>query len=161
MIMGQESAQSLVSESKKKRSQAEKVGRLRYILELEQRILSEIAQQRLTLRYMIKGLDIGGYLVFDEKVVCRDDVDKAILEELHNGGAEGVLPKILAQALKEYCLDRVQVLRRIQRMNKRLDQEIAREVAQKHGHKWALTEFVRDAWGITREELEEDVMKNE
>ena len=91
MIMGQESAQSLVSESKKKRSQAEKVGRLRYILELEQRILSEIAQQRLTLRYMIKGLDIGGYLVFDEsyveKVVCRDDVDKAILEELHNGGS--------------------------------------------------------------------------
>jgi len=156
-MMTQEPAQSLISEPKKRRSQAEKVGRLMYILELEHRILKEIAQLRTTLRYVIMGLDIGGYLVFDqpyiEKVCCLDDVDKAILNELHEAGAGGILPKDLASALKEYKLDRWQVLRRIQRMNKRLDEEIAQNVAEKQGHKWALTSFAREAWGSTKEEI--------
>jgi len=46
------------------------------------------------------------------------------------------------------------VLRRIQRMNKRLDQEIAQKVAEKQGHKWALTSFARGAWGQTKEEFD-------
>ena len=156
-MMAENGAQLVVSEPKKKRSQAEKVGRLMYILELEHRILDEIALLRTTLRYVIKGLDIGGYLVFDkpyiEKVCCPEDVDEAILNELHEAGAGGILPKDLASALKECELDRWQVLRRIQHMNKRLDEEIAQNVAEKQGHKWVLTAFARNAWGETKEEL--------
>jgi len=108
---------------------------------------------------MIQGLDIGGYLYFDqphiEKVCCRDDdVDKAILNELHCAGAAGILPEDLANALGGYQLDRWQVLRRIQRMNKRLEEEIAQGVAEKQGHRWALTSFAREAWGSTKEELQ-------
>jgi len=160
-----EAAQSLVSKPekpKKRRTRAEKVGRLKHIIDLENRILKEISQLRITQRYMIQGLDIGGYLVFDqpyiEKVCCLDDVDKAVLNELHEAGAGGILPKDLASALREkeyeYELNRWQVLRRIQRMNKRLNEEIAQNVAEKQGHEWALTSFAREAWGSTKEELQ-------
>jgi len=112
---------------------------------------------RITQRYMIQGLDIGGYVHLDqpfiEKVCCRDGVDKAILSELYGAGDAGILPKDLANALEEHGLDGWQVLRRIQRMNKRLDEEIAQKVAEKHGHKWALPAFARDAFGQTKEEI--------
>ena len=128
-----------------------------YILELEHRILKEIAQLRTGQRYIVKGLSIGGYLVFDkpyiEHTVCRDEVDQAILVELYHAGDGGVLPKDIAHALKAYESNRFQVLRRIQHMNKLLDEEIAQKVAEKHGHKWALTEFTREAYDKSKEEL--------
>jgi len=100
---------------------------------------------------------LSGYLHFDqpyvEKICCHDDVDKAILNELYGAGAAGILPRDLANALEEYKLDRWQVLRRIQRMNKRLDEEIAQKVAEKQGHKWALTSFAQEAWGSTKKNL--------
>lgn len=157
MVAALETARSSVFEPKKRRGQAEKVGRLKYIIDLEKQILEEFKVFRITQCYMIMGLDIGGYLQFDkpyiEKVCCRDDdIDKAVLNELYGAGAAGILPKDLAKALEEYRLDRWQVLRRIQRMNKRLYEEIAQKVAEKNGHKWALTSFARDTWGQTKEE---------
>jgi len=38
-------------------------------------------------------------------------------------------------------------------MNKLLDEEIAQKVAEKHGHKWALTEFTREAYDKLKQEL--------
>jgi len=38
-------------------------------------------------------------------------------------------------------------------MNKRLDMEIAQKVAEKHSHKWALTEFTREAYDKSKREL--------
>lgn len=67
----------------------------------------------------------------------------------------GILPKDIALNLKEYELDRWQVLHRIQCINRRLDEEIAKKVAEKRGHKWALTNFVYKAWKQTEGELEE------
>jgi len=67
---------------KKRRSQAEKVGRLKYIIELQHRILRQLSIMRTTQRYIIEGLDIGGYLQFDqpyiEKVCCKSEIDIAI-----------------------------------------------------------------------------------
>jgi len=40
-------------------------------------------------------------------------------------------------------------------MNKRLDEEIAKKVAEKRGHKWALTNLAYKAWKQTEAELEE------
>jgi len=114
---------------------------------------------RTTQRYIIEGLDIGGYLQFDqpyiEKVCCKSEVDIAILDELLRAGEGGILPKDIALNLKEYGLDRWQVLHRIQHMNKRLDEEIAKKVAEKRGRKWALTNFAYKAWKQTEAELEE------
>lgn len=144
---------------KKRRSQAEKVGRLKYIIELQHRILRQLSIMRTTQRYIIEGLDIGGYLQFDqpyiEKVCCRDEVDTAILKEMFQAGEGGILPKDIALNLKEYELDRWQVLHKIQRMNKHLVEEIAKKVAEKRGHKWALTNFAYKAWKQTYEELKE------
>jgi len=43
-------------------------------------------------------------------------------------------------------------------MNKLLDEEIAQKVAEKQGHKWALTAFARDAWGKTKRNCAVTVM---
>jgi hypothetical protein len=40
-------------------------------------------------------------------------------------------------------------------MNKSLDEEIAKKVAEKRGHKWALTNFTHKAWRQTEAELGE------
>ena len=88
-----------------------------------------------------------------EDVACSDEVDQAILVELYHAGDGGVLPKDIAYALKDYELNRFQVLRRIQHMNKLLDKEIAQKVTEKHGHKWALTQFTREAYDKSKAEL--------
>jgi hypothetical protein len=140
---------------RKRRSRAEKVGRLKYIIELQHRILRKLSIMQTTQRYIIEGLDIGGYLQFDqpyiEKVCCRDEVDLAILDELFRAGDVGILPKDMAFSLSRYKLDRWQVLRRIKRMNKRLEKEIAKKLAEKRGHRWALTNFAYKAWKQTYE----------
>jgi hypothetical protein len=157
MMMAEKTAQTAGSKPKKRRTQAQKVGRLVYISQLEERILKLILQLLTGQCYMIDGLSIGGYLVYDkpfvEHVVCRDDFDKAILVELHHAGYSGVLPKDIANALRDYELNRFQVLRRIQHMNKLLEERMAKKVAEKHGHKWALTEFTREAYDKSKGEL--------
>jgi hypothetical protein len=144
---------------RKRRSRAEKVGRLKYIIELQHRILRQLSIMQTTQRYIIEGLDIGGYLQFHqpyiEKVCCKGEIDIAILDELFRAGEGGILPKDIALNLKEYGLDRWQVLRRIKRMNKRLEKEIAKKIAEKRGHRWALTNFAYKAWKQTYEELKE------
>ena len=160
MMMAEKSAQTVNSEPKKRRTRAQKVGRLVYISELEERILKGMEQLLTGQCYMIDGLSIGGYLVYNkpyvERVVCRDEVDNAILVELYHAGHAGVLPMEIANALKEYELNRFQVLRRIQHMNKLLWKRIKKKLAEKHGHKWALTEFTHEAYDKTEEELRKE-----
>ena len=36
-------------------------------------------------------------------------------------------------------------------MNRRLQKELGCDVAEKIGHKWALTDFIVDIWGVTNE----------
>jgi len=38
-------------------------------------------------------------------------------------------------------------------MNRKLQNELGYDVAEKVGHKWALTDFMVDDWGATREEI--------
>jgi len=104
---------------------------------------------------MVRGLEHE--FLFEPKyvedVACADEIDQAILLELYHAGYGGVLPKDIADALNAYELNRFQVLRRIQHMNKLLEEEIAQRVAEKHGHRWALTEFTREAYDKSKEEL--------
>jgi hypothetical protein len=54
----------------------------------------------------------------------------------------GLLPSAIASELARYNLKRWDVTRRIQRMNKRLMEEIGQKVAEKRGHQWAPTSFI-------------------
>jgi len=38
-------------------------------------------------------------------------------------------------------------------MNRRLQRELGYNAAEKVGHKWALTDFLIDAWGAEKEDI--------
>jgi hypothetical protein len=87
-----------------------------------------------------------------QKVACEDEVDVEIITCLMQKGVGGLLPSAVASELGEYGLKRWDVTRRIQRMNKKLMKELGQKVAEKVGKGWALTSFVREAWGCTKDE---------
>jgi len=59
----------------------------------------------------------------------------------------------VALRLKEYKLRLWNVTQRIRRMNKKLDRLLGQKAAEKVGKGWALTTFLREAWGLTKEEM--------
>lgn len=134
--------------SGKRRSRAEKVGRLKYIIELIKRLEQEIGQIDLRTRTMMAGL--REWMSFEpsyiQKVVCEDEVDVEIITCLMQKGVGGLLPSAIASELAEYGLKRWDVTRRIQRMNKKLMKEVGQKVAEKRGHQWAPTSFLTEVW---------------
>jgi hypothetical protein len=146
-----------VQEPKKKRSQAEKIGRLKYNQFLLKRTLTIIQEVRDMQRIILNGLKGAGYFHFDipmiQKLACVDHVDLEIVERVHEVGKGGIFPKYVAADLKQYGLRHYHVSRRIQRMNKRLEHETGEKLFEKRGWKWALTPFAFDVWGETEEEM--------
>ena len=133
----------------KGRSQAEKVGRLKYNPQLLKRALHDLEEVKLMQRTILAGLK--GMSHFEkpmiQKIACIDEVDVLILEFLYETGNAGLLPKDLAAKLVEFTVRRHQVSRRILRMNKRLEKEIGEKLAEKRGWHWALTSFAFEVWG--------------
>jgi hypothetical protein len=133
----------------KGRSQAEKVGRLKYNQQLLKRALHDLEEVKLMQRTILAGLK--GMFHYErsmiQKVVCSDEVDVLILEYLFEAGNAGLLPKDLAVKLAEFKARRHQVSRRILRMNKRLEKEIGEKLVEKRGWHWALTSFAFESWG--------------
>jgi len=62
---------------------------------------------------------------------------------------------VAERLLSTYKLNRFQVLRRIKRMNKRLEAEMGRPVAESREHRWVMTRYVHRIMGATKEEIEE------
>lgn len=135
--------------SARRRSRAEKVGRLQYILERIRLLEGKISQIDLRTRTMMAGL--REWMSFEpsyiQKVACEDEVDVEIITCLMQKGVGGLLPSVIAAELGEYGLKRWDVTRRIQRMNKKLLKELGQKVAEKRGHQWAPTSFLIDIWG--------------
>jgi len=144
-------------DTKKKRKIWMKKGSYKYLLQLLHGIKRELRELRKTQRYMIQGLEHE--FLFDTEyildVACKDEVDKAIIDVLRSAGAAGKLPKDIAKDLKRYRLKPWNVTQRIHRTNKRLERRIARQVAEKRGLRWALTNWTYDNLGATKEEIEE------
>ena len=140
-----------VQNEKKKRSQSDKIGRLKYNQQLLKQTLSEIEEVKLMLRTIFAGLK--GSFNFEqsliERVACEDEVDREILQVLYEAGSPGVLPKDLATKLARFKVTRHQISRRLLRMNKRLEKEFGEHVAEKRGWSWALTSFTAEVWGET------------
>jgi hypothetical protein len=148
-----------VQTGKKKRSQSDKVGRLKYNQQLLKRVLSEISEVKLMQRTIFAGLK--EFFRFKqsmiEKVACSDELDKEILQVLFEAGSPGVLPKDLAARLVRFNVTRHQISRRIFRMNRLLEKEFGERVAEKRGWHWALTTFVVEVWG----EAEDGIKRND
>jgi hypothetical protein len=73
-------------------------------------------------------------------------VDAEIIERLFQADDGGVLPSVIENDLSSYKLKRWDVTHRIQRMNKKLKKELGKPIAEKRGHRWALSSFMRNAW---------------
>ena len=121
-----------VQNQKKKRSQSDKIGRLKYNQQLLKQTLAEV---KLMLRTIFAGLK--GSFNFEqsliERVVCEDEVDREILRLLFEAGSSGLLPKDLAAKLERFKVQRFQVSRRILRMNKKLENEFGEHTAEQRG----------------------------
>jgi len=155
--------QGLVSESsetgvKRRRTQAEKVGRIKYIVYKLGRLERQLKLIDDRTKTLVQGLQ--DFMQFEkgyvEDVICRDEVDKLILQVLLEVGNAGILPSQLSAKLSRYQIDRWRVTRRIQRMNKRLRKELGQSVAEKRGHKRAMTSFMHETWGSKMEEIREE-----
>ena len=146
-----ESEEKAVQNTKKKRSQSEKIGRLKYNQQLLKQTLREVEEVKLMLRTIFAGLK--GSFNFEqsliERVACEDEIDSEILQSLFEAGSPGLLPKDLAVQLERFKVTRHHISRRILRMNKRLEKEFGEKTAEKRGWNWALTSFVVEAWGET------------
>ena len=149
--VGMENSVEPVQKPKKKRSQSDKIGRLKYNQQLLKQTLSEVEEVKLMLRTIFAGLK--GSFNFEqslvERIACEDEVDREILHLLFEAGGPGLLPKDLASKLERFEVARHQVSRRINRMNKRLKKEFGENVAEKRGWHWALTSFSSEVWGET------------
>ena len=139
---------------KKKRSQSDKIGRLKYNQQLLKQTLAEIEEVKLMLRTIFAGMkeSFNFEKPLIERVACQDEVDKEIMNLLFEAGSTGSLPKDLAFRLERFKVTRHQITRRIHRMNKRLQKEFGEQAAEKRGWHWALTNFVIESWGNTDKE---------
>ena len=151
-----ETIENPVQNTKKRRNQSDKIGRLKYNQQLLKQTLAEIEEVKLMLRTIFAGLK--GSFNFEqsliERVACEDEVDREILRLLFEAGSSGLLPKDLAVKLerfkvKRFKVKRFQVSRRVLRMNKRLENKFGEHVAEKRGWHWAPTRFAVEVWGET------------
>ena len=143
---------------KKRRSRAEKGGRRKYMIKMLHRLEAKV--DRVDKRTRVIMASLSHYMDpsqdYLSMVVCKDEVDQAILWELSAASSAGWSTTDIAERLApEFKLDRFRVLRRIKRMNKRLEAEMDRPMAESRDHKWILTRYVHYIWGATKEEIEE------
>lgn len=152
-------SENVAVKCRKKRSQSDKIGRLKYNQFLLKRVLTEIKELRNLQRIILNGLKGAGYFHFDvpliQKFACVDQVDLEILQRVREAGRKGVLPKEVAKNLERYDIKYYDISRRIVRMNKRLAHEIGEVLFEKRGQKWALTRFAFDVYGATEKEYYE------
>ena len=150
------------ADTKEKRKIWMKKGSYKYLLQLLHGIKREISELRKTQRYMIQGLEHE--FLFDTEyivdITCKDDVDEAIIDVLRSAGESGKLPKDIARNLQRYKLNPWNVTQRIRHMNKRLDRHIAKQLAEKRGLKWALTNWIYENLGTTKAEIEEELSEH-
>ena len=77
-----ETAEKPVQNNKKKRSQSDKIGRLKYNQQLLKQTLAEVEEVKLMLRTIFAGLkdSFNFEQSLIERVVCEDEVDREILQ---------------------------------------------------------------------------------
>ncbi len=151
----QNTANSSEKTTKKRRSQVDNVGKLKYLLAKDKKLDRDVAEIKLLLKVIFAGLKDS--LHFEksliEEAACQDEVDRTILQVLFEAGSHGMLPKDIAAKLAEFKIARHQVSRRIVRMNKRLAKELDSAVVERRGWCWAMTRFGVDTYKASEKDL--------
>jgi hypothetical protein len=146
----------------KKRAKWDTIGKYRYLLRrldsLDKAVELVAKTQRLILQGLKHQFQIDSKYI--EDIICRDDFDTQILWELRCAGLDGLLPRDIAKRIGSKRLTAWEVTRHIRRMNARLEEQLSQDALEKHGMRWAMTAFLRDAWGSTKEEVEADEQAN-
>jgi hypothetical protein len=134
---------------KKKRSQADKVGKHKYELQR----LARIEKRLDSIDRKLDRIEFGmkPSLVYEksdiEEIACKDEVDREILQALFEAGSFGLLPKDAALKLARFKVTRHNVSRRLSRMNRHLQKKLDESIAEQRGWHWALSSFTVNAWG--------------
>jgi len=119
-----------------------KVGRRKWIIRTLKRM--EDRQKRIDRRTRMLAAGLRELFMLGEDyvsmVACQDENDVAILSALREAGATGRQSGELSAQLD---VDHRDISRRIQRMNRRMEQEIGENIIQKRGHKWKLIPRLR------------------
>ncbi|XES76122.1 MAG: hypothetical protein ACBZ72_08005 [Candidatus Bathyarchaeia archaeon] len=154
-----EASEKPVQKPKKKRTQSDKIGRLKYNHQLLKKTLTELEEIKLMLRTIFAGLkdSFNFEQSLIKRVTCRDEIDIEIIQLLFEAGRPGLLPKDLQMRLRQFAVTRHQISRRILRMNRRLEKEFGQHIAEKRGWHWALTTFAVEAWGESKDDFERTV----
>jgi len=155
---------SLQSEQKKhatKRSPWDKEGKFRYLnrkldavrRETRQGFRHVEKQLRIILNSLAPFLEIDSDYVVS--VVCQDEGDRALLDYLRSKGSVGITPTeaCAAEELERFRFKPFHITRRIQRMNKRLEEDIGKPVAASYNRRWVLTHFAQRAFNTTKKEI--------
>ena len=150
-----ETPEKPVQNPKKKGSQSDKIGRLKYNQQLLKQTLAEVEEVKLMLRAIFAGLkdSFNFEKPLIERIACQDEIDQEILRLLYEAGSAGLLPKDLQTRLEQFKVTRHQISRRILKMNKRLEKEFGENIAEKRGWHWSLTSFAVEAWRKTKDEM--------
>jgi hypothetical protein len=153
-----ETTENTAQNPRKKRSQSEKVGRIKYLIELAKRIDGKLdsLDRRVSRieRYRKRDLD---FVRSDIEDVCSDEVDREIVRLLFEVGDSGLYPRVMAQRLESFKVTRFQVARRIGRMNKQFGERLDERLFEQRGWRWALSHFAFGAWGYGTEKIEAEV----
>jgi hypothetical protein len=159
---------SLQSEQKNhatRRSPWDKEGKFRYLnrkldavrRETRQGFRHVEKQLRIILNCLAPFLEIDSdYLV---SVVCQDEGDRALLDYLRNRGSVGITPTeaCAAEELERFRFKPFHITRRIQRMNRRLEEDIGKPVAASYNRRWVITRFAQRAFNSTKKETNMDI----
>lgn len=142
MINSDQARQNTSKNHKKRRTQAEKVGRRKWIVRTLNRLEEGQKRNERRLRMLMAGL--RGLLIIEgdyiSMVACRNKKDLMLLNALREAGSAGRQTAELAPLLG---INYRRVNEVIDRMNRRMDQELGEHIIEKDGHKWKLIAKVR------------------
>lgn len=137
-----ESAQKGSEKTQKRCFEDEKLGGRKWIVQTLNRI--EERQKRIDRRTRMLAAGLRELFILGEDyvsmVACQDKIDIAILSALRQAGTAGRQSGELAAQLDIGHRD---ISRRIQRINKKMEQEIGEKLIEKQGHKWKLVSRLR------------------
>lgn len=148
--------------SRMKRSGAQRMGKFRWLNFRMNRV--EQSQRKITRMLQVITNSLEPFIQLDAikfvRVVCRDEVDEALVEHLRVRGRGGTTPgeACVSDVLRSYRLKAYQVTRRVQAMNGRLRKWLGKDVAVSLHRRWQLSRFAEKMFGDAEdEEVSEDV----
>jgi len=152
--------QALVQDSgekpQKKRSSAQRMGKFRWL----NYKVDRVEERQCTIISMLQVVTncLEPFIQLDAikfvRVVCRDEVDEALVEHLRVRGRGGTTPGEVCASdeLRSYRLKAYQVTRRVQAMNGRLRKWLGKDVAVSLHRRWQLSRFAEKMFGDAEDE---------